>query len=190
MVFRVASVNGRRIFDIGHLFKQILNGKKHEPFECSIINMEILNEKINGLCSTFYLKCNFCNKIEVLTSDSEIGHEKNINSSVVLGAISTGIGYTQVNELASILNMPFVSPNTFNKYHEQVADFIRSSAWHSMEEAAAEEAKFAKENGDVDEHGIPCVTVVTDGAWGKRSYNVNYDSLSGVVSNVNSSNFR
>jgi len=37
MVFRVAIVNGRRIFDIEHLFKQILNGKKHEPFECSII---------------------------------------------------------------------------------------------------------------------------------------------------------
>lgn len=37
-------------------------------------------------------------------------------------------------------------------------------------------------DGNIDENGITCITVVTDGAWGKRSYNVNYDSMSGVVS--------
>ncbi|CAG9763450.1 unnamed protein product [Ceutorhynchus assimilis] len=50
-----------------------------------------------------------------------------------------------------------------------------------MENAAAKEAELALEEGDVDENGITCITVVTDGAWAKRSYNVNYDSMSGVA---------
>ncbi|CAG9763511.1 unnamed protein product [Ceutorhynchus assimilis] len=57
-----------------------------------------------------------------------------------------------------------------------------------MENAAAKEAELALEEGDVDENGIPCITVVTDGAWAKRSYNVNYDSMSGVV-NVKSQEY-
>ncbi|KAF5277529.1 hypothetical protein FQR65_LT15975 [Abscondita terminalis] len=52
-----------------------------------------------------------------------------------------------------------------------------------MEDAAREEATKAKELNEVDKHGVPCITVVTDGAWGKRSYNVNYhrDASSGVA---------
>lgn len=180
-IFRENEVQGRRIVNVEHLFKQILNGEKHEPFDCSLINMKLVCEKRNGLFSKFYLRCEMCHLVKTITSDNQ-SDNVNVNSSFVLGSISTGIGYSQVNELASTLNMPLMSMNTFNKYHEQVADFIRTSAWQKMEEAAAEEAKLARDIGDIDENGIPYITVVTDGAWGKRSYNVNYDSMSGVVS--------
>ncbi|CAG9773190.1 unnamed protein product [Ceutorhynchus assimilis] len=122
-----------------------------------------------------------CHCLKTLTSDNETRDKVNVNSSFVLGSISTGIGYSQVNELASTLNMPLMTLSTFNKYHEQVANYIRSSVWQKMREAAAEEAKFSTDSGDIDENGIPCITVVTDEAWGKRSYNVNYDSMSGVL---------
>lgn len=36
--------------------------------------------------------------------------------------------------------------------------------------------------GNVDADGIPCITVVADGQWSKRSYRTKYDALSGVVS--------
>nr|CAI5841795.1 unnamed protein product [Callosobruchus analis] len=77
--------------------------------------------------------------------------------------------------------MPMMAKKTYGEYHEKVAELIRSSAWKSMEDAAAEEAKLAIEAGDVDINGVPCITVVADGAWAKRSYNVNYGSLSGVA---------
>lgn len=50
-----------------------------------------------------------------------------------------------------------------------------------LQEAGVEEAKNALEKGEVDELGRPCITVVADGAWSKRSYKANYNALSGVV---------
>lgn len=38
--------------------------------------------------------------------------------------------------------------------------------------------------GEVDHDGIPYITVVTDGAWAKRSYKNRYNSLSSVAAIV------
>lgn len=51
-----------------------------------------------------------------------------------------------------------------------------------MQEATNSEAYIAKELGQVEENCIPCIRVVANGEWSKRSYNVNYDVASGVVS--------
>jgi flagellar basal body rod protein FlgC len=51
--------------------------------------------------------------------------------------------------------------------------------------AVEEEAKIAIENGDINENGVPMITVIADGAWSKRSYRTNYNALSGVVSMKN-----
>ncbi|KAJ8895745.1 hypothetical protein PR048_001083 [Dryococelus australis] len=49
-----------------------------------------------------------------------------------------------------------------------------------MLEAAEEVKVIAIRDGNVDSDGVPMCTVVADGAWCKRSYKANYDSLSGV----------
>ncbi|CAH1109506.1 unnamed protein product [Psylliodes chrysocephalus] len=49
-----------------------------------------------------------------------------------------------------------------------------------MQEATNSEAYIAKELGQVEENCIPCIRVVANGEWSKRSYNVNYDVASGV----------
>ncbi|KAK4886788.1 hypothetical protein RN001_003059 [Aquatica leii] len=49
-----------------------------------------------------------------------------------------------------------------------------------MEKATKEEANIAKRRGDVDENGVPFITVVANGSWAKRSYRKNYNSSSGV----------
>ncbi|CAG9768527.1 unnamed protein product [Ceutorhynchus assimilis] len=142
--------------------------------------MKLVREIRHGLHSTFILECKMCLCIRQITTD-EKSDTINSNSAMVLGAISTGIGYSQINELAASLNMPFMTSKTFNRYHESVGGYIRESLCTCMENAAAKEAELALEEGDVDENGIPCITVVTDGAWAKCSYNVNYDSMSGVA---------
>lgn len=50
-----------------------------------------------------------------------------------------------------------------------------------MGEAARKEADFAREHGHVDKNGTPCITVVADGCWSKRSYRTNYNALSGAA---------
>ncbi|KAF2885957.1 hypothetical protein ILUMI_20215 [Ignelater luminosus] len=42
-----------------------------------------------------------------------------------------------------------------------------------MRKAAGKESAIAIEEGNVDAKGIPCITVIVDGSWGKRSYNMN-----------------
>lgn len=58
----------------------------------------------------------------------------------------------------------------------------KDSLWESMELAGIEEYNIASSNGQIDEDGIPFITVYLDGAWSKRSYGHNYNANSGVVS--------
>lgn len=54
--------------------------------------------------------------------------------------------------------------------------------WENIIEAGREELQLAQQVGDIDEEGNGLITVIADGAWSKRSYKVNYDAPSGVVS--------
>lgn len=51
-----------------------------------------------------------------------------------------------------------------------------------MENAASIERKHALDEGNVDEDGVPYITVYVDGGWSKRSYGHSYNALSGTVS--------
>lgn len=181
---KLPNITGRRIFDIQHLFFQILNSKKHGMFDCNLTDMELVSERRRGLYSEFLLKCKMCNITDTITTErcQQGNTDTEINSCVAMAAISTGVGYCQVEEIAAAIDMPIMSNKTFNKYHNKVSETIFKMAWASMREAGQEEAKLARDLGEVDSEGIPSITVVTDGAWSKRSYNVNYDALSGVVS--------
>ncbi|XP_074026881.1 uncharacterized protein isoform X2 [Leptinotarsa decemlineata] len=176
-------ISGRRIFDIQHLFAQLLNGKKHELCGCDFTDCVLISEHRQGLYSEFLFKCKMCGITETITTEKcqQEATDININSSVAVAAISTGIGFSQIEELATTIDMPMMSSKTFNKYHDKVSETILTSAWSSMVEAGQEEAKLARDSGEVDSEGIPFITVVTDGAWCKRSYNVNYDASSGVA---------
>lgn len=58
----------------------------------------------------------------------------------------------------------------------------KDSLWEIMELAGKEEHEIAKRNGDIDDDGIPHITVFLDGGWSKRSYGHSYTAASGVVS--------
>lgn len=75
-----------------------------------------------------------------------------------------------------------MSERLYKRCVSDVQDVVHQLTWDSIEEAAHEKAKMAKELGEVNENSIPLITVVADGAWSKRSYNVNYNAQSGVVS--------
>lgn len=171
---------GKRIFDIVHLFRQIKAISSHGPFGCSIANMTIVGEKRKGLHSGFKLKCDMCDFASDLSTTDPDGQD--INESMAVGIISTGIGFSAAEEIMALLNVPFMSFKTYQANHDKVADVIEDKAWSLIKEAAKEEAEIAKTLGEVDKTtGVPYITVVADGAWSKRSYNVNYDATSGVV---------
>ncbi|XP_074035211.1 uncharacterized protein [Leptinotarsa decemlineata] len=176
----LAQIGSELIFDIEHLFAQIFSDRKHEPFSCDLTDMVPIRETRKGLFSSFLLKCKMCCLIQTITTERSECTEMDINSGLAVAAISTGVGFSQLDEIAATVNMPMVTNKTFNKYHDKVSDVLRKSTWDSMQEAAEEEANLARDVGDIDNDGVPCITVVTDGAWSKRSYYVNYDALSEI----------
>lgn len=99
----------------------------------------------------------------------------------ILGIISIGCGFSQLEEFSSCLNIPPMTTSIYNFEHTHIGNVIHDITWEEIEKAGKEEAEIAKEKGDVDEDGIPCITVIADGAWSKRSYKTNYDALSGVA---------
>lgn len=182
-VFTFASdfLCGKRIFDVPCLFKQILNSERHRPFDCNITDMEVISETRKGLKSTFTLKCKMCNIIKFIHTEDGDSEKMDVNLAITLGAISTGIGHSQLEELASTIDMPMMTYKTYSTCHEKVSDKIFSTTWIKMKKAAEQEAQIAKDLNEVDGNGIPCITVIADGAWSKRSYNVNYNAASGVA---------
>lgn len=146
--------------------------------------MEIVGEERHGLASIFIFKCKICNVTQRISSYENNSEDVDINTGIVLGAVSSGTGYSQCNELFATINVPFMAPTTFITKERNLASTIHNTALKVMAEAGQEEATLAKELGEVDGEGIPCITVIADGAWSKRSYNVNYNAASGVVSSV------
>lgn len=147
--------------------------------------MNVLCERRIGLHSTFYLKCKMCGVEDTLTTEEKTSQlNMDINTAMTLASVSSGIGFAQLEEVAASINMPMMTNKTYSNYHDKVSDVILQTAWQTMEEAGREEARLAQLFGEVDRDNVPCITVVADGAWGKRSYKVNYDSASGVVCSI------
>lgn len=131
-----------------------------------------------------------CNTKNIIYSEplQDLNNSLSINAAIVTAVVNTGQGFSNLEQFSAILDMPCMSNRTYQKYHEYIAKETEKTAWESIELAGKEERRLAIENGDVNDDGIPMITVVADGAWSKRSYKHNYNALSGVVSNLNNIN--
>jgi hypothetical protein len=172
-------VSGRRIVDLNYFLKQI-QSVDHSPFKCSFSDMLLVGERRLGLRTCLNFVCKVCNaKENIWTEDSK---NIDINLAAVSGVMSSGGGYSQLDEIFSAMDIPFMAEKTYRKHHESVCEGWEISAVKEMEAAAKIEAEKAVESGDVDKDGVPLITVIADGSWCKRSYRSNYSSLGGVVS--------
>ncbi|XP_031350061.1 uncharacterized protein LOC116175858 [Photinus pyralis] len=143
--------------------------------------MEVLSEKIEGFQSKISFKCNVCNIVQIVNTENPNKKDFPTNCAVVAGAISIGVGYSQINEFVSCLNIPNMSNATYLRYHSNLSKNIHDENIKLMNTAAQEERRLAVESGHVSEQGVPIIPVIVDGAWSKRSYRTNYNALSGVA---------
>lgn len=179
---QTVEISGRRLISIGSFLEQIKAVNNHNPvMGCTFGNMDLIKETRFGLRSVICMKCNMCNLECNVTTDC-VGNGMDVNTASVAGSMAIGIGYSQLEELLSAMEVPALSSKTYLKYHDQVSDGWEASALQEMEVAAKEEIRHAVSEGNVSVDGIPVLTVVADGGWAKRSYRTNYTSLSGVVS--------
>jgi len=168
--------------DIKHFFNSLKN-IKHDPFSCTFKNLNLINERKNGFFSEFIFKCDLCNKIDIISNEPKTTDiSLSINTAIVMATINSGQGFAQLDTMAAFLNMPSMSNMTYQKLHLDVSNHTNATAIEAMILAGNEEAEIAKKEGNVNENGVPLITVIADGAWSKRSYKSGYNALSGVVS--------
>lgn len=177
-------LDGRRIINIAYFFEKT-SKINHQPFDCTFKNLVFVKENRNGFYSEFLFNCTICNTNEIIESENPNTSLMDVNTASVTALVNSGQGYAQLDIFTALLNMPNMSNKMYQKLHGKVDNFAHNTAWESMSSAAEEEAKLAKDNGDVNENGQPMITVIADGAWSKRSYRTNYNALSGVVSKNN-----
>jgi hypothetical protein len=75
-----------------------------------------------------------------------------------------------------------MSSYLYQKLHAEIEDFTYTTAWESISSAAKEETGLTIRNGEVNDDGVPLISVIVNGAWSKRNYKSTYNALSGVVS--------
>ncbi|KAK4872906.1 hypothetical protein RN001_014935 [Aquatica leii] len=77
---------GRRIVDIQFLF-QSLQSFKHNGFNCTFCDVEIIKEQRLGFRSIFTTKCKMCNQIDTLSTEDPTKSQLDVTTA----AVSDGI---------------------------------------------------------------------------------------------------
>ena len=128
------------------------------------------------------LKCNFRKWVPL---DAELAHQLPVNAAAVSTTITTGMGFNTMQEFCAAFLSCNMSDKTYRKIRSDLVIKFEVAAIEEMHEVAQEEIQLAREAGDVIEvDGVeyPCITVIVDGSWLKRSYRRSkYDSLSGCA---------
>ena len=158
-------IKGRRIMDFQYVFEQIKIINNHNrAMGCTIDNLQLLKEHKVGLQSTFTMKCNMCNLELLLFSSNSSNSGMDVNRGAVTGAMMTGSGRSNLNELLASMDLPVFTQNLYAKCHDEVAKWWKAAAEESMQEAAKEEAAEAIACGEIKD-GIPVLTVIADCCW-------------------------
>ena len=92
----------------------------------------------------------------------------------------TGGGHSTLAETLSILGVPVMTKKSFVSTERQIGEWWAKELDESMKTAAEEERRLAIQRGDYHQ-GVPCITVIVDGGWCKRSHKHSYNAASGVA---------
>ncbi|XP_044594135.1 uncharacterized protein LOC123271775 isoform X2 [Cotesia glomerata] len=113
----------------------------------SLLDLEKLqNFKTEGLHSHFKIKCDSCETLNMVNTGVKNNAVSEINSSVVLGAIHSGVGNTSLNKILACANLPQMRSQQYKKYESIVGKAIESEARDSCKRAASEERELVIKN--------------------------------------------
>ncbi|CAH1724626.1 uncharacterized protein LOC126550332 isoform X2 [Aphis gossypii] len=128
-------LNGRRIVDIGHIFNEIQNIRHSGGLGCSFSDMIFKREEINGYFSIFFFHCKMCGIEKQISSENTKNIECiPINKAVVNSTIAIGIGYAQLSELSTCIDIPSMSSNTYQSLLSPVGEVVHDLAKDEIKE--------------------------------------------------------
>ncbi|XP_050513105.1 uncharacterized protein LOC126889537 [Diabrotica virgifera virgifera] len=154
-----SKICGRRIVDVCHFSKALLSFPHCGLFSCDGTTVELLKETRKGLESTFLFQCNTCKSTVEVSTDDPYSKQTPVNTAAVTGVISIGLGYANLKEWCSTLNMPVMSETIYKKIEGKLMDNFYTTATELMLAAGKEEESLAREWGEVDPEDDKAVLV-------------------------------
>ncbi|GFY60545.1 uncharacterized protein TNIN_138511, partial [Trichonephila inaurata madagascariensis] len=160
--------NKRVICDIGFVIHQARDLEIHS-YECKFCGALVFSHiQYSGLGATLLFKCsNFlCSKISRLHSDQEV--ECLNNQLAVLGALSTGSGFSR--EKFSVMNITYMSKHVFASCERTTRTILDACVESNLADCINErKVSSSQSHQDIDTDGYYCLTAIVDGGWCKRS---------------------
>ncbi|XP_047997258.1 uncharacterized protein LOC125234880 [Leguminivora glycinivorella] len=144
---------GRRIVDVSHFTKKLLDICNHGPIGCSASDIELIGEKQKGLMSSFKFICKMCKMKFFIENDVCQDNYLNLNACAVAGTIAIGCGRSQLEELLSAMNVPNLSENVYKSNHDILGKQWEKVFLSKAQEAAKREKEIAVAEGNVTKEG-------------------------------------
>lgn len=112
-------VCGRRVVKPSFLLPQLETVAKH-PLRCTNGHLKLYKEIRIGLHCLWMYKCDVCDKIQYVTTDDKREERSEVNTALVWGALATGVGYSQVQEMLGVMDIPVMSSAFFRKQEIEI----------------------------------------------------------------------
>lgn len=109
-----------RIVDIGYFTEELLKISEH-PRKCTLGKYVFQKEIRNGLSSDLVFFCNNCER-EYRVSTTLPDRKAELNDALVWGATSVGIGFSQAQEMMTLLNIPIMSDAKYRKHEAKIGE--------------------------------------------------------------------
>lgn len=108
----------------------------HSRF-CTSGKLEIIQENRRnlGLVSCIILQCNMCEKEYKCTTFDAKKYLSHINTACVWRSTASRSTYTQMRDVFSSMDVPFLSYGIFSKIEKDVSRSWKKYLWKSMEDA-------------------------------------------------------
>jgi hypothetical protein len=173
---------GRRILSMSSIEYLLNIGSQHRGKCQADCLLQIVKETQTGLSCTLYAKCTKCFAELPIPTDRGYVTLK-IKVAAVWATYAGATGYSSMNHIFMVMDIPFMSLPTFSKiekgsFHKMTED----TQLAALKQNGEEEVELARALGQVETvHGkeYVCTEVYGDGQWAKRSYNNAGTSLSG-----------
>jgi hypothetical protein len=179
------------------MLQDMLDVSTSHVAECTLVRVKLLSGAVDkpikllretrthGLASEIRGQCQGCFKLFLFKTspliDSSGEHRRHeVNLRAVWGAMATGSGNAQLNELVCTLGLHGITQATFSAIEHEIGSCWQTVLQQDMLAAGREEKRLAIERGDFHD-GIPAITVICDGGWSKRSHKHTYNALGGVA---------
>lgn len=115
------NINGKRIVDIAHFIAEVRSLERHI---CNVKSSGYLafdHEVHEGFNSSLVFKCTACYETKAIKTNAD-QHSSNINYALTWGTIACGKGYSTMQDIFSMADVPVFSNKTYAKYQQIVGE--------------------------------------------------------------------